>query len=236
MRNKFKKRNHLDKQEKKEVKAIVRQAIQPINELKYKDLQVWNNTTVNTGGLVARLLSVPAQGNGINNRQGDTVYIKTILIGVVVQGGETNVLLTADFYNNLNLKFFGIKQQNNLATLPTCVNGADTVFDDAVWSGNVQQLAPYGFDLEPKIIHHRQFFPRVTGLDTAVNTTYVKEQTWMKVFTIHFKGQGKRVDFNNSADVVGSFSSYCPCVAVVSDSAVAPNPTITLASRVYFMG
>ena len=186
-----------------------------------------SNTAVSTGGSnVYPLLYVPTNTDtsAAYRRIGDTIGITKLTVQVQLTGGETGAVLTADFFNNIGMRI-GIIKNPNGAVAPTGVGNSKVALMDTGGTTNygMYLLPPLGFDVKDdfRVLAEKTF--TVAGLDTAVNSTYVKDHTATYRRTFRFKTPLK-VEFNSTANAITSFEKNCPVIMFSSDSSIAPNP------------
>lgn len=217
-------------------KRFVQRMIAPLKQLCYTDDNVWNGSSVTTSGIISKCFTVPAVGGSINQRLGDTVYLKKMIYSIVVRGAESTTFFNTDLYNNFDVKICYVKR-NNGQNIPA-ITGVNGIYDNTYFNANTVMDAPLGDDIMDQIKVLKVFKGKVAGLEIGTASTapipYVSDHVYRRSGTIYFKGKGKRCDFNSSTDATTSFNGMVPFIVAMSDSGATPNPQIYASVRCWF--
>lgn len=202
----------LNKRQKREVKQIVGRRL----ESKYFDFG-FGATGINSTPSIVQMSAVP-QGAADSNRVGDTLNLKKLTVRMQFVGG--------DIYNTVRVIFFRFKQDTAVAA-PTVAE----IYDNTA-TGSTYVLCPApNLENQDKfhIIYDKVItLPQMNNGGSTTNTSN-SVKTWVKSFYGRRLGP-KRIRFT-PATTSGWGHIY---IAVVSDSIIAPAPTVYLNARMEY--
>lgn len=192
-------------------------------------------TGVSSSGLNFTPMPVPAiVDTGPTRRIGDTIHLTRIDLRVLIVGTEQNILFTADQYNHVGMRLGFVKNpRGSGALLGVGASRVHLMDTGSGLTGDANLLMPpIGWDVRDQFsVLDEQTFA-VAGLDTA-NPVYSTDHIKRLVKTYRFKTP-KKITFNSITSAAASFETQLPQLLFISDSALAPNPTVSWSMRFYY--
>lgn len=217
------KQRKLNTRQKGEVKRIVRFG----RELKFFNRQVGPLQSIGIGASIIDLSNM-VQGNRDTERNGDRIELAGSMDVILqVVGAETVALANADIYNTLRIVFFQYKDSavSGVNPLPAQIflTGPSGVVDvHSLYNHDERQNYTILYDKTVTCVNNTN--PPGTG------TNYQGNHVHNYKFKVSLKRAKKLVQYVG-AGTDGTNKIY---FYIVSDSAVAPNPSYTLNCKLFY--
>lgn len=214
-----KKKNHLDKVEKGDVKKIVKNMMKQKGDVKSRDIQV-GPTAISTAGTVVKLTDPISLGTGPNDRIGLQVHAESFEDRITIEGGLT---------------------QNSYATVRVVIvqDHQDTYSGTPVWTSVFESVVPESPFLYTAVKSKRWtvLFDKLIEVAPAPLTSSSGISSSLTANPAAYNYQFKKklnhnIMFNDSP-VAGKGHLY---LLMISDLGAggSSNPTYTTFSRLYY--
>lgn len=171
------------------------------------------NGTVGSGGSVTDISAI-AQGDSVNNREGDRITIKSIQFRFGLIGADTT-----NFMRVMLIQWL----QNDAATAPTIAG----VYNATYVSQPYATFAP--FNKSAAGYHFVPLYDKTFALSQQGNNA---TKAMIKITPRHFKKKAKAMIQFNAGATTGTGKFY---IVLISDSGIATDPTFTGVAQIRFL-